>query len=246
MNFYNICYIEDATIKKQYIRHIDSSYNADNLTDTLRTVTTMIGANILNIAKQDYEPQGASASLLISEGEIPIVKIDDSCNGGNIIPNTHHIVGHLDKSHITVHTYPESNTDNDIMVIRIDIEISTCGEISPLESIDYLIEKFNSSIVTIDYRVRGLNRDVSGKKHYIDHKITSIKDFISVENRKIYRMVDYNLPRNNIFYTKMIDNEFHIDKYLFHKNKDTLSEEEIENITARINNEMNEIFHCEE
>ncbi|GKX29888.1 S-adenosylmethionine decarboxylase proenzyme [Vallitalea longa] len=247
MNFYNICYISNKKMKERYIEFINCNYNADNLTDILRNVTSMIGANILNIAKQDYDPQGASASLLISEGEIPIIRIDDSCNRGNVIPNTQHIVGHLDKSHVTVHTYPENNTSNDIFVIRIDIEISTCGEISPLESIDYLIEKFNSNIITIDYRVRGFSRDTSGRKHYIDHKISSIQDFISQKNKLDYKMVDFNSPKNNIFYTKMIDNVFILDSYLFEMKKETLLDNhQIQSITTKIKNEMNSIFFCEE
>ena len=30
----------------------------------------MIGAKVLNIAQQDYEPQGASVTLLIAEGSM--------------------------------------------------------------------------------------------------------------------------------------------------------------------------------
>ena len=53
----------------------------------------IIGANILNIAKQDYDPQGASVTILISE------EGSEKEDG----------VMHLDKSHLTVHTYPESH-----------------------------------------------------------------------------------------------------------------------------------------
>ena len=45
----------------------------------------MIGANLLNIAKQDYEPQGASVNLLITEEALPIVCVDPSCNIGEVI-----------------------------------------------------------------------------------------------------------------------------------------------------------------
>lgn len=244
LNFYNINYVDNKSLEKQYSEYINHKYNANKLTDILRNVTDMIGANILNIAKQDYEPQGASASFLISEGAIPIVIIDDSCNKGNIIPSNKHIVGHLDKSHITVHTYPEKNVDNNIFVIRIDIEISTCGEISPLESINYLIEKFNSDIISIDYRVRGFSRDIDGKKHYIDHNITSIQDYILDRNKNNYIVKDYNLPSNNIFFSKMMIGHFEVDKHLFELNKQELKHNKIENISKKINNEMNEIFNC--
>ena len=45
------------------------------------------------------------------------------------------VVGHLDKSHVTVHTYPEYHPDNSIATFRVDIEVSTCGEISPLNAL---------------------------------------------------------------------------------------------------------------
>ena len=34
-------------------------------------VVDIIGAHILNIARQDYEPEGASVTMLIAEHEVP-------------------------------------------------------------------------------------------------------------------------------------------------------------------------------
>ena len=69
------------------------------------------------------------------------------------------VVAHLDKSHITVHTYPETHPDNGIATFRADIDVSTCGVISPLKALNYLIESLESDIVVMDYRVRGFTRD---------------------------------------------------------------------------------------
>lgn len=63
----------------------------------------MIGAHVLNVAKQDYEPQGASVTILISEEEVPDLALDPSCNKGLLVNVPQHVVGHLDKSHLTVH-----------------------------------------------------------------------------------------------------------------------------------------------
>ena len=68
-----------------------------------------------------------------------------------------------DKSHITVHTYPESHPDEGISTFRADIDVSTCGHISPLKALNYLLHCFDSDIVTIDYRVRGFTRAVDGR-----------------------------------------------------------------------------------
>ena len=66
-NIYDICYAKSQREQEDYIKYIDEQYNSERLTKILSRVTEMIGARILNIAKQDYEPQGASVTLLIAE-----------------------------------------------------------------------------------------------------------------------------------------------------------------------------------
>ena len=65
-------------------------------------------------------------------------------------------LAHLDKSHVTVHTYPEYHPETCLATFRVDIDVATCGEITPLSTLDYLISSFDSDIITMDYRVRGL------------------------------------------------------------------------------------------
>ncbi len=87
----------------------------------------------------------------------------------------------MDKSHVTVHTYPEYHPETSIATCRVDIDVSTCGGKSrPLSTLDFLINSFDSDIITIDYRVRGgFTRSVAGgEKLYLDHNITSIQDYI--------------------------------------------------------------------
>ena len=62
-NIYDICYAKTSREQQDYIKYIDEQYNSERLTKILSQVTTMIGARILNIAKQDYDPQGASVTL---------------------------------------------------------------------------------------------------------------------------------------------------------------------------------------
>ena len=136
-------------------------------------------------------------------------------------PMPEDIVGHLDKSHITVHTYPEIHPDQGISTFRADIDVSTCGHISPLKALNYLINSFEPDIAYIDYRVRGFTRDVNGKKFFIDHKINSIQNYISSKTRDRYQMIDVNVYQDNIFHTKMILKEFDLDNYLFGTAKKT-------------------------
>ena len=66
-NMYDICYAKTPQHRKEYIAYIDEEYNADRLTGILTEVNNIIGSQILNIAKQDYDPQGASVTMLVSE-----------------------------------------------------------------------------------------------------------------------------------------------------------------------------------
>ena len=69
-NIYDICYAISDEQRGRYIEYIDEAYNADRLTQILTDVAEIIGANILNVARQDYDPQGASVTILISEEPI--------------------------------------------------------------------------------------------------------------------------------------------------------------------------------
>ena len=355
-NIYDVCYAKSAREQKDYIAYIDEQYNSDRLTKILCDVTDMIGAQVLNISKQDYEPQGASVNILITEGDLPVSCIDPSCNHGIIsglgtesrqtatdadanaaggcegnsaggdgakaagkgeadrpVGNgeadrpagngeadrpagkgeanrpagkseadrpagnreadrpagngeadrptgkgeADRPVGngeadrpacggsallHLDKSHVTVHTFPEYHPDYPISTFRVDIDVSTCGEISPLNALDYLIGSFDSDIITIDYRVRGFTRDVKGKKFYIDHDITSIQDYIDDKTLTRYDAIDVNVYQSNIFHTKMLIKEIELQNYLFKKDAYELPPKERLNITDSLRREMIEIF----
>ncbi|KOA20644.1 S-adenosylmethionine decarboxylase proenzyme precursor [Clostridium homopropionicum DSM 5847] len=242
-NIYDICYTKTEEDRKKYIEYIDEQYNSERLTRILTNVTEIIGASVLNVAKQDYDPQGASVTLLISEEEVPLYVLDPSCNRGIITPIRENIVGHLDKSHVTVHTYPESHPQNDLSTFRVDIDVSTCGTISPLKALNYLIGSFDSDIITIDYRVRGFTRDVDGEKHFIDHKINSVQNYISEETINRYNFIDMNIYQSNIFHTKMKLRDLDLSNYLFEIKEEDLSEDEKKVILDKLNKEMTEIFY---
>lgn len=242
-NIYDICYTKTATDRKEYIAYIDEQYNSERLTHILTNVANIIGANVLNIAKQDYEPIGASVTILISEEEVPVYVLDPSCNRGIISPLPEHVLFHLDKSHLTVHTYPESHPEGNISTFRVDIDVSTCGEISPIKALDYLIQSFDSDIITIDYRVRGFTRSIEGKKLFIDHEIHSIQDYIHKDILAKYNVIDLNLHHSNIFHSKMIIKDIELNNYLFNTSEEDLTIDEKKTIMKQLKNEMVEIFY---
>ena len=192
-------------------------------------MTEMIGAKVLNISKQDYEPQGASVTILVAEGSMIPVEGDT-------------VVAHLDKSHVTVHTYPEYHPDTCLATFRVDIDVATCGEITPLSTLDYLIGSFDSDIITMDYRVRGFTRDVAGKKLFMDHKITSIQDYIDTETLQRYDAVDINVYQANLFHTKMLIKEIDLQNYLFNTDVYELPPKTRLAITDSLRKEMIEVF----
>lgn len=237
-NIYDVCYAVSEDQRQRYIEYIDEAYNAERLTQILTDVAEIIGANILNVARQDYDPQGASVTILISEEPV----IDKKAAGKEIISDA--VVAHLDKSHITVHTYPETHPHNGIATFRADIDVATCGVISPLKALNYLIESFESDLVVMDYRVRGFTRDVKGKKHYIDHKINSIQDFMSKSIKSRYEMIDVNVYQENLFHTKMHLKEFDLDTYLFEEKAKNLGFKDRMRIETQLKREIVELFNA--
>lgn len=228
-NIYDVCYAKSAREQKDYIDYIDEQYNSERLTAILRTLTDMIGARVLNVSKQDYDPQGASVVLLLSEES----RFIDG--GGNVAL-------HLDKSHITVHTYPEFHPETSIATFRVDIDIATCGEITPLETLDYLIGSFDSDIITMDYRVRGFTRELNGKKLFLDHPVVSIQDYIDPGTLARYDAIDLNVYQSNIFHTKMMIKEVDLQNYLFKTDVYELPPKTRLQIMGSLRQEMIEIF----
>lgn len=236
-NIYDVCYAKGQREQKDYIAYIDEQYNSKRLTDILYEVANMIGAHVLNVSKQDYDPQGASVTMLLAEEEMlesrqgKMEEVDDRV-----------ILGHLDKSHITVHTYPEYHPETSIATFRVDIDVATCGEISPLSTLDFLISSFDSDIITMDYRVRGFTRDIKGKKLFMDSPMTSIQQFIDVKILLNYDATDINVYQANLFHTKMLIKEIDLQNYLFKTDIYELPPKVRLEITNNLRQEMIEIY----
>ena len=229
-NIYDICYAKTAREQQDYIKYISEQYNSERLTAILTKLTEMIGATVLNISKQDYEPQGASVTFLIAEESMVKTRSGDT------------VVAHLDKSHVTVHTYPEYHPETSIATFRVDIDVATCGEITPLSTLDFLIGSFDSDIITMDYRVRGFTRDIEGEKLFIDHRITSIQDYIHGDILEKYDAVDVNVYQSNLFHTKMVIKDLVLQNYLFNSDVYEISPKIRLDITNALRREMIEIF----
>lgn len=184
-----------------FINKINKEFSSYMLMDILKHIAKQINAEILNIAHQDYEPQGASVTMMIADD---VEKSElRNCNDS--------IVGHLDKSHITSHTYPENHPNSKIASIRFDIEVSTCGNITPLKSLNYILKVFDPNLIIADYRIRGFTRDIKGDMHFMDHSMDSITDHILTNYKDKYETIDINNENERNYHTKMYNKEIDID-----------------------------------
>ncbi|MBA1438636.1 MAG: S-adenosylmethionine decarboxylase [Epsilonproteobacteria bacterium] len=222
-SFYDFVIAPNEAEKKSYIEYINTNYSAEKITALLKKIVHIVEAEILNTSLQDYEPYGASSMILL--GDI---------KGSGVAM-------HLDKSHITAHTYPDFENENGILSFRVDIELSTCGEITPLSSLNTIFAFFDTDIVTIDYVVRGFTRDKDGKHIYMDHHFNSIKEFISDDILKSYRTKEVLLPNDNIWQLKLLRTDMQTDEYF--SPKTALSAKEKQEYIDTLHAEMVSIFN---
>ena len=233
LNLYAVSYVAPGAGLRRYTEHIETEYHAVRLTAILERVAEIIGARILNIARADYEPAGASAALLISE---------DAAAGAAPGKAPAAALAHLDKSHLAIHTYPETRPEPGIRTFRADIDAGTCGMISPLKALNFLLRRFKTDVAVMDYRVRGFTRDTNGHKLFIDHAIHSIQDFIDPRTSARYKLRDVNMQRENLFHTRMRIKAFDLAAGLFKADSKSLSHAEQREIAQRVEMEIAEIF----
>ena len=67
-NIYDICYARSKGSQMDYLEYVDDVYNSEKLRSIIEEVTNIIQAKVVNISTQDYDPRGASVTVLINEG----------------------------------------------------------------------------------------------------------------------------------------------------------------------------------
>lgn len=185
-NLYDFFIARTLEERQQYVQEINQQYSASRISESLRKIAEIIDAEVLSISQQDYEPHGASSLVLMSD-----------------LGHTS-VTAHLDKSHLSAHTYPDMADRQGICSFRVDIDISTCGTIVPLKALDFMFKTYEADVVIIDYVVRGFTRNVQGDRLYMDHQFRSITDFISPDIVQEYFTEDLILQNEKIWQTKLI------------------------------------------
>ena len=141
-----------TTDREEYLSEIDKQYNGTKLEELITNVSNLIDSSILYTIRHNFSPHGASAAALIAE------------------------------SHIAIHTYPDHHPTKPLGVFRIDIDISGCGKVSPLNSLDYLLQTLDSHLMVIDYRERGFSYGDNGKEfgnnmEIVHEYVSNLKDY---------------------------------------------------------------------
>lgn len=195
-NLYDFFVARTDDERHAYVRYIDEKFSAERITDILREIAHIIDAEVLSVSAQDYEPQGASSLVLMSD-------LGQKAVADEVMGHTS-IGAHLTKSHLCAHTYPDWYDPKGICSFRVDIDIATCGTIVPLRALNFMFESFENDVVIIDYVVRGFTRDAEGRRVYMDHTLRSIQDFIEPTILADYHCEDLVLQNENIWQTKMM------------------------------------------
>lgn len=206
-NLYDLAIALNDEERISYIRYIDERYSAKQIESLLIRMAEIIDAEVINVSSKDFDPYGASVVLLMSD-----LKGDQTTKQANLM-NQSTISVHLNKSHICAHTYPDSLDPSGVCSFRVDIDIATCGSISPLYALDFMFKSFESDVVCVDYVVRGFARNKQGQKVYMDHEIASIKDFVSPLISKQYSCLDKNSPEHHTYQTTFCRNELDESSY---------------------------------
>lgn len=226
LSVYRLQYVPTADAQQAYLDAIHQQYGAAPLGALLQSITTQIGAAVLNVAQQDYQPQGASATLMVCEG----------------VNQPESLVAHLDKSHMTVHTYPDIQVESGICIFRADIEVATCGLISPLTALNPLLQHFDADVALIDYRIRGFTRDVQGVKHYRDHAMQSIAACLDVEQRRLYEATEQHLAAYNLFHCRLCRSPFALARHCEADLLQDLTSAQHTALAQRLQQELREIY----
>ena len=122
---------------------IDAKMTAKRLQSLLLDIAGLLNAQVLGYSSTNYRPQGASAAVLIGQGESALV--------------------HLDKSHLAVHTYFEKDELSCWGSFRCELELSTCGELPVEKLLERVSSEFEFELFFLDYWVRGITRDTDGR-----------------------------------------------------------------------------------
>lgn len=206
LNLYDFAVALNDEERRSYVQYIDACHSARQIQERLLEVAQTLDAKVLSSSARDFQPHGASAVMLISEQP-------ENHSPGPLHPATSTVNLHLDKSHICAHTYPEYLDPAGICTFRVDIDMATCGSISPLRVINSLLSHFDSDVIHIHYAVRGYARALNGTKVYLDHPMHALADALSHEIRSTFSVRETSHPAARSYHAVLKRTSLNTDSY---------------------------------
>ena len=125
-------------------KEIETKYSMALVMNLMSKISETLNTNILHTSSHSFEPAGVSLTSVIESNE-PMF----GSSG----------VAHLRESHMSFHSYFE-NTLKDIIILRLELHISSCSRKSVYFSLNDLSKNClfeNYDAITIDYFHRGLS-----------------------------------------------------------------------------------------
>jgi S-adenosylmethionine decarboxylase len=143
VNFYLMAPPQSRSDILSWAKKIDQQYSETELEAILHNLSDALGTQTMSFSSVNYNPHGASANLLIAQ----------------------HVsaLAHLDASHISTHTYFDLGDTQCWSTFRLELEISSCGDIHPADCLGDLFKSMVPDLGTIDTRSRGINRNTDGE-----------------------------------------------------------------------------------
>lgn len=140
-------------------------FDAPTLKQHLTRLADILDAQIVEVSTATFEPFGSSAAMLIGQ-------LDSG-------------LAHLDKSHLAIHTYFESDGRSRWQSFRAEVEVSTCGDLPIADLIGTTRALLDPDFLTLDGRIRGLQRDVSGDLHMAtaDKQLPELPGLEKIDNQ---------------------------------------------------------------
>ncbi len=141
----NACLLEKREEITSFIQ-IDRHFSAGHLEAMLQDISELLGAEVLSRSSVHFSPQGASAALIVGQLE----------GQGNTT------LFHLDKSHLACHTYFEQSEKSEWRSFRLELELSTCGDLPVEKVLARIAADYKFDIFLVDCQRRGFMRDRNG------------------------------------------------------------------------------------
>ena len=128
----------------------EPALDADALEELLTVLAGDLDAKILGRSAANYEPQRASATLLVG-----------ALNAGASATL------HLDKSHLACHTYIDSHPSSDVTAFRASLELSTCGDLPLVRVLQRAVTTLSPDVLSLRVYRSGLVHDASGAPGFV-------------------------------------------------------------------------------